>query len=100
MSSSARRYKLLRVRTTRVSRPFFILPSEAKGRAPPPEHAQHFSGRLEPACELLRPVRDNEVGAGALDCGEGLDCRLALVEKALPGGRLHHRVFAGDVVRR
>src|SRR5438093_10232706 len=68
MSSSARRYKLLRVRTTRVSRPFFILPSEAKGRAPPPEHAQHFSGRLEPACELLRPVRDNEVGAGALDC--------------------------------
>ena len=50
--------------------------------------------------EVLRPVREDEVGAGALDRGERLERGLPLVEMAGRGGRLHHRVLPGDVVGR
>src|SRR5947209_253989 len=97
ISSSARRYKSPRVRRTRVPMVLLILPSEATGLTPPAENAQHFS-RLEPGGELLRPVRDDQVGAGALDCRQRLERRLTLVEESLRRRGLHHRVLAGDVV--
>src|SRR6266511_2627297 len=88
MSSSARRNKLLRVRRTRVSMPFFTLPSEAKGQTPPAENAQHFSRISEPGGELLRPVRDDEIGARALDRCERLERGLPFVQESLGCGSL------------
>src|SRR5947207_194927 len=79
MSSSARRYNSVRVPRTRVPMPSFIFPSEAMGVTPLAENAQHFSRKLEPARELLRPVGDDEVGAGALDRRQRLERGLALV---------------------
>src|SRR5205823_13094583 len=98
MRSSARRNKALRGRRTRVPISLLIVPSEAKGLPPPPENAKHFSGTLEPARQLLRPVRDHEIGAGALDRSQRLECRGTFVEESLRCGSLHHRVLARDVV--
>ena len=47
----------------------------------------------------MRPVGDDEVGAGALDRRQRLERSLPLVEESLRRGRLDHRVLAGDVVR-
>src|SRR4051812_9407146 len=55
--------------------------------------------RSEPGCELLRPVRHDQVGARAPDGGQRLERGLPLVEPAVLRGRLHHRVLARDVVR-
>ena len=49
--------------------------------------------------EVLRPVREDHVGAGALDRRQRLDRRRLLVEVAGGRGRLDHRILAAHVVR-
>ena len=46
----------------------------------------------------LGPVGDDDVRAGALDRRQALERRLALVQPAARGRRLHHRVLAAHVV--
>src|ERR1035441_447648 len=53
----------------------------------------------QPACRAARVVGDDEVRAGTTDCGEGLENRGALVERALRGCRVQHRVFPAHAVR-
>ena len=50
--------------------------------------------------ELLGEVGEDDVGAGPLDRGEVLEGHGVAVDPAALGGRLHHRVLAGHVVRR
>src|SRR4051794_5852525 len=54
---------------------------------------------LEPARELLRPVRDHDVGARPTDRRQRLDRRRALVDVARRSRRLEHRVLARHAVR-
>src|SRR5256885_16790853 len=49
---------------------------------------------------LARVVRDDDVGARASDGRQGFQHRAALVEPAIHGGRLEHRVLAADGIRR
>src|SRR6266498_5328536 len=66
--------------------------------APPRPRSSPRDRSLQPARELLRPVRDDEVGSGPDDRRERLQRRLPLVQPAAGGGRLDHCVLAGDVV--
>src|SRR4051812_42774745 len=73
--------------------------SRAKRRDTLPswEVRRHLS-RLEPLREVLRPVRDDDVGAGSDDRGQRLERALALVDVALLRRGADERVLAGDVV--
>src|SRR5215218_2450481 len=50
-------------------------------------------------CPLERPVAQDQVGPGAADRDQRLVDRRLAVDPARGGGRLDHRVLAGDVVR-
>src|SRR6185437_16808099 len=65
-----------------------ISPSEAKAFPPTPENAQHFSGKLKPGGQLLRPVRDDEVGARSFDRRQRLERSQALFQASLRCGCL------------
>src|SRR5438876_1568544 len=49
---------------------------------------------------ILRVVRDDDIGAGAFDRRQTLQHRAPLVQPAVSGGRLQHRVLAADLVGR
>src|SRR3954454_2201431 len=52
----------------------------------------------QPPCQVLRPVREHQVGAGTLDRDEGLERRGTLVQVPRSCGGLDHGVLARDVV--
>src|ERR671918_1551802 len=51
---------------------------------------------LEPGCQLLGPVGDDDVGPRALDRSEALERCLPFVEPSSRGGGLPHRILAAD----
>src|SRR6185295_4900223 len=48
---------------------------------------------------INRVVRDDDVGAGAPDCGQRFHHRARLVDPAVARRRFQHRVLSADVVR-
>src|SRR5437868_6571663 len=60
----------------------------------------HGSPVPQPAGDVRGMVGDNHIGAGALEARERLEHDPPLVDPAVGGGGLDHRVLARDVVRR
>src|SRR5688572_16936223 len=58
------------------------------------------TGSAQARGDLAREIGQDEVRAGALDAEERLVHDALLVENSRAGGRLDHRVLAGDLVRR
>ena len=71
-----------------VRRPGAARLPRGRSRLPPRERSSPRRSRLQPGCELLRPVRDDEVGARADDRGQRLQCCGALVDPAARRGGL------------
>src|ERR1700675_4094215 len=53
--------------------------------------------RLQPVCDVLGVIGQDDVGAGALDAGENFEYDALLIDPAFLRGGLDHRIFAADV---